>query len=112
MSEMTGLGGQEVIGVNRVDGPILVIEGGVNVGYDEVVEVTDSAGKLRRGRVLEVGEKASVVEVFSGTTGLTVEGTNVRFLGGPLHIPVTEEMLGRVFDGLGTPNAASSSARL
>ncbi len=103
MSEMTGLGGQEVIGVNRVDGPILVIEGGVNVGYDEVVEVTDSAGKLRRGRVLEVGEKASVVEVFSGTTGLTVEGTNVRFLGGPLHIPVTEEMLGRVFDGLGTP---------
>ncbi len=45
----------------------------------------------------------AVVEVFAGTTGLSIDGTNVRFLGGPLHIPVAEEMLGRVFDGLGTP---------
>jgi V/A-type H+/Na+-transporting ATPase subunit B len=43
------------------------------------------------------------VEVFSGTTGLSIDGTNVRFLGGPLKIPVAEEMLGRVFDGLGRP---------
>ena len=45
----------------------------------------------------------AVVEVFAGTTGLSIDGTNVRFLGGPLHIPVAEEMLGRVFDGLGRP---------
>ena len=44
-----------------------------------------------------------MVEVFAGTTGLSIDGTHVRFLGGPLHIPVAEEMLGRVFDGLGTP---------
>ena len=103
MSELVALGGQEVIGVNRVEGPILVIEGTMTVGYDEVVEITDSQGHLRRGRVLEVGERAAVVEVFAGTTGLTIDGTNVRFLGGPLHIPVADEMLGRVFDGLGTP---------
>jgi V/A-type H+-transporting ATPase subunit B len=81
----------------------MVIEGAGTVGYDEVVEVTDSQGRLRRGRVLEVGERATVVEVFAGTTGLTIDGTSVRFLGGPLQIPVAEEMLGRVFDGLGTP---------
>jgi V/A-type H+-transporting ATPase subunit B len=103
MSELVGVGGQEIIGINRVEGPILVIEGAGMVGYNEVVEVTDSQGRLRRGRVLEISEKAAVVEVFAGTTGLTIDGTNVRFLGGPLHIPVAEEMLGRIFDGLGTP---------
>ena len=103
MSEMTQAGGQEVIGVNRIQGPILVVENGGSIGYDEVVEITASSGNLRRGRVLEVGEKFAVVEVFAGTTGLSIDGTNVRFLGGPLHVPVAEEMLGRVFDGLGTP---------
>jgi V/A-type H+-transporting ATPase subunit B len=103
MSELVGYGGQEIFGVNRIEGPILVIEGAGPVGFDEVVEVTDSQGRLRRGRVLEVGERATVVEVFAGTTGLTIDDTSVRFLGGPLHIPVAEEMLGRVFDGLGTP---------
>jgi V/A-type H+-transporting ATPase subunit B len=103
MSERKDRGGQEVIGVSRVEGPILVVENAGSVGFDEVVEVIDSTGHLRRGRVLEVGEKEAVIEVFSGTTGLSVDGTNVRFLGSTLHIPVAEEMLGRVFDGLGTP---------
>jgi V/A-type H+/Na+-transporting ATPase subunit B len=103
MSDIVELGGQEVIGVGRVEGPIIVVEGAANVGYDEVVEILDSAGHLRRGRVLEVGEGMAVVEVFAGTTGLSIDGTSVRFLGGPLHIPVAEEMLGRIFDGLGMP---------
>ena len=72
-----------------------------NVGYDEVVEIVDSQGELRRGRVLEVGENTTVVQVFAGSTGLSIDGTRVRFLGSTLHIPVAEEMLGRVFDGLG-----------
>jgi V/A-type H+-transporting ATPase subunit B len=103
MSELADRGGQEVIGVSRIEGPIVVVEGAGSVGYDEVVEVIDSQGRLRRGRVLEVGEDMAVVEIFAGTTGLSIDGTRVRFLGEPLHIPVTEEMLGRVFDGLGTP---------
>ena len=103
MSELVNLGGQEVVGVGRIEGPILVVERAGSIGYDEVVEVIDSQGKRRLGRVLEVGENMAVVEVFSGTTGLSIDGTNVRFLGGPLHIPVAEEMLGRVFDGLGRP---------
>lgn len=97
------LGGQEVIGVARIEGPIVVVQGAGSVGYDEVVEVFDSQGRMRRGRVLEVGEDIAVVEVFAGTTGLSIDNTRVRFLGEPLRIPVTEEMLGRVFDGLGEP---------
>jgi len=103
MSEFLDRGGQEVVGVARIEGPIVVVEGAGSVGYDEVVEIVDAQGRLRRGRVLEVGEGMAVVEVFAGTTGLSIDGTHVRFLGGPLHIPVAEEMLGRVFDGLGTP---------
>jgi V/A-type H+/Na+-transporting ATPase subunit B len=96
-------GGQEVVGVSRVDGPIIIIEAAGSVGYDEVVEIIDSQGNLRRGRVLEVGENMAAVQVFGGTTGLSIDGTHVRFLGEPLRIPVAEEMLGRVFDSMGTP---------
>ncbi len=103
MTEIIERGGQEVIGVARIDGPIVVVEGGSCIGYDEVVEVVDSHGQLRRGRVLEVSETIAVVEVFAGTTGLSIADTQVRFLGEPLRIPVAEEMLGRVFDGLGNP---------
>lgn len=103
MSEVTVTGGQEVLGVGRIEGPILVVEGAANVSYDEVVEIRDPRGELRRGRVLEVGEGFAVIQVFAGSTGLSIDGTSVRFLGSTLHIPVAEEMLGRIFDGLGTP---------
>jgi V/A-type H+-transporting ATPase subunit B len=100
---VTMLGGQEVVGVSRIEGPIMVVEGGANVSYDEVVEIQDARGQYRRGRVLEVGEGFAVVQVFAGSTGLSIDGTRVRFLGTTLHMPVAEEMLGRIFDGLGTP---------
>jgi V/A-type H+-transporting ATPase subunit B len=103
MSEAKVLGGQEVVGVGRIEGPIMVVEGAANVSYDEVVEIKDSRGQLRRGRVLEVSENFAVVQVFAGSTGLSIDGTSVRFLGNTLHIPVAEEMLGRIFDGLGNP---------
>jgi len=103
MSDVTVQGGQEVVGVGRIEGPIMVVEGGTGVSYDEVVEIKDSRGQLRRGRVLEVGEGVAIVQVFAGSTGLSIDGTSVRFLGTTLHIPVAEEMLGRIFDGLGTP---------
>jgi len=103
MSETTLRGGQEVVGVSRIEGPLMFVEGAVNVGYDEVVEILDGHGRLRRGRILEVGEGMAVVQVFAGSTGLSIDGTRVRFLGTTLHIPVAEEMLGRVFDGLGMP---------
>ena len=103
MSEVTVQGGQEVVGVGRIEGPIMLVEGGSNVSYDEVVEIQDARGQYRRGRVLEVGEGFAVVQVFAGSTGLSIDGTRVRFLGSTLHMPVAEEMLGRIFDGLGTP---------
>jgi V/A-type H+-transporting ATPase subunit B len=103
---MTGVSmksGQEVVGVARIEGPILVVEGAQNVSYDEVVEIRDGQGRMRQGRVLEVGEKFAVIQIFAGSTGLSIDGTSVRFIGDTLRVPVSEEMLGRVFDGLGNP---------
>src|SRR5512140_3020351 len=95
--------GQEVLGVKSIAGPIMIVEGAANVSYDEVVEIRDAQGRMRQGRVLEVGEKFAVVQIFAGSTGLSIDGTSVRFIGDTLRVPVSEEMLGRVFDGLGNP---------
>ena len=103
MSDVVVSSGQEVRGVDRIEGPILFVEGAANVSYDEVVEIRDSQGRLRRGRVLEVSEGNAVIQIFAGSTGLSIDGTSVRFLGDTLRVPVAEEMLGRVFDGLGSP---------
>ena len=103
MIDLTEHGGQEIRGVARVEGPIVVAEGIGDVGYDEVAEVIDPQGRVRQGRVLETGEGVAVIEVFAGTTGLSIEETRVRFQGRPMRLPVSSEMLGRVFDGLGTP---------
>jgi V/A-type H+/Na+-transporting ATPase subunit B len=99
----TDLGVNEVLGVSRIEGPLVFVEGTGSVGYDEVVEIIDARGRMRLGRVLEVGEGLAVVEVFAGTSGLSIDGTRIHFLGRPYHIPVAEEMLGRIFNGLGKP---------
>jgi V/A-type H+-transporting ATPase subunit B len=103
MSDLISAGVNEVVGVSRIEGPLVFVEGIGSVGYDEVVEILDSRGRLRYGRVLEVGEDLAVVEVFAGTSGLSIDGTRIQFLGKPYEIPVAEEMLGRIFNGLGRP---------
>jgi V/A-type H+/Na+-transporting ATPase subunit B len=94
---------REYVGLDEVSGPIVAISGIHNVGYNELVEVVDRRGKVRLGMTLEVSEGAAVVQVFEGTSGLKLTDTRVRFRGEPLMMPVSEELLGRVFDGLGRP---------
>lgn len=96
-------GGVDYCGLRKIDGPLFVVDGVRGVGYDEIVEITAPDGGVRVGQVLEVTRDAAVVQVFSGTTGLSNSGTRARFLGHSLQIPVAKEMLGRVFDGLGRP---------
>jgi len=93
----------EYRGVQKISGPIIFVEGVTNVGYYELVEVRGAEGGVRRGRVLEINRGVAAVEVFEGTTGLSTTGTSVKFQGKPLMIPLSTEMLGRVFNGLGEP---------
>ena len=103
MEDFKDVGGKEVHSISQVQGPILIVKGIGSVAYDELVELTDSQGKTHYGNVLEVGEGFAVIEAFSGTTGLSIDGTTVRFMGHSLEIPVSEEMLGRIFNSLGQP---------
>jgi len=93
----------EYVGVSRISGPIIVVEGVKGVGFDEMVEIVTPSGEIRRGRVLEVGRGKAIVQVFEGTTGLSLSETRVRFLGEPLKVPVSTEMLGRVMNSLAEP---------
>jgi len=103
MSDTQSFGVNELVGVSRIAGPLVIVERAGSISYDEVVEITDGRGQMRLGRVLEVGEDMAVIEVFAGTRGLSIDGTRVGFQGKPFHIPVAEEMLGRIFSGLGAP---------
>ena len=89
--------------ITRISGPLLFVEAVKDVGFDELVRVVAPDGTERRGQVLEVSDKMAVVQVFEGTSGLDVKGTAVRFAGETIKLPVSSDMLGRVFDGSGTP---------
>ncbi|MCS7097859.1 MAG: V-type ATP synthase subunit B [Candidatus Methanomethyliaceae archaeon] len=89
--------------IQKISGPLIFVEGVSGVGYYELVEIRDGEGNLRKGRVLEINRNIAVVEVFEGTTGLSTTSTTVRFLGRPLTIPLSTEMLGRIFNGIGEP---------
>lgn len=87
--------------VTEVVGPLMVVEGVEGVKYDELVEIELQTGERRRGKVLEINGSKAMVQIFEGSTGINLKGTKVKFLGKPLEIGVSEDMLGRVFDGMG-----------
>ncbi|MBR0108075.1 MAG: V-type ATP synthase subunit B, partial [Pyramidobacter sp.] len=89
--------------VTGLSGPLLTVECVKEVPYDSLVEVAMPDGTKRRGRVLETDSNRAVVQVFEGTDGLDTDNTSVTFLGKALELPVSEDMLGRVFNGRGDP---------
>ena len=94
---------REYQGAQQIVGPLLFVDNIHNVGYNELVEIRGGHGEEMLGMVLEANEGAAVIQIFEGTTGLSLKDTVVRFRGEPLRLPVSREMLGRVFDGLGRP---------
>lgn len=95
--------GLTYVGAASIDGPLLVVERVRDAGYDEKVEIADASGVKRVGRILDISDTRAVVQVLEGTSGLTARSVRTRFLGESFRLPVSEAMLGRVFDGLGRP---------
>ena len=87
--------------VTEVVGPLMAVEGVEGVKYDELVEIELQTGERRRGKVLEINGSKAMVQIFEGSAGINLKNTKVKFLGKPLEIGVSEDMLGRVFDGMG-----------
>jgi len=95
-------GGVQYSKIAEIKGPLVIVDGVESAAFDELVEIT-SGGERRLGKVLEVGNGRAVVQVFEGTTGLSVAETRAKFVGRAMEMPVSREVLGRVFDGLGRP---------
>lgn len=89
--------------VRDITGPLLMVEGVEGVTYDELCEVELVNGDRRLGKVLEAREGLAVIQLFESTQGASTEGTKVRFLGRTFEIGVSEDMLGRMFNGSGHP---------
>ena len=89
--------------IKEIVGPLMVVEGVEGIKYEELVEIETQNGELRRGRVLEVNGDKAVVQLFENSAGINLKDSKVSFLGRPLSLGVSEDMIGRVFDGLGRP---------
>jgi V/A-type H+-transporting ATPase subunit B len=89
--------------ISRVAGPLVVVERVANAAYNEVVRIRLADGTEKLGQVLESTDKYAVVQIFGTTTGINIDKTAVSFMGDTFKIGVSDEMLGRIFDGQGRP---------
>ena len=89
--------------ISEVSGPLMLVKNVDGVTYDELGEIELPNGELRRCKVLEVDGSDVLVQLFDSSTGINLARSKVRFLGHPLQLGVSEDMLGRVFDGMGNP---------
>ena len=94
---------KEYKSVQEVVGPLMIVEGVEGIKYEELVEIQTQTGEKRRGRVLEIDGDRAMIQLFEGSAGINLKDTTVRFLGKPLELGVSEDMIGRIFDGLGNP---------
>ena len=93
----------EFLGLSGINGPLVVLEGLQDAAYDEIVEMTVNGTQHKLGRIIEIYRDKAVIQVFEGTEGMALRNTHTRLTGHPMEIAVSEEMLGRTFNGIGQP---------
>lgn len=89
--------------ISQITGPLLFVEGVSGSAYNELVQITLPDGETRQGQVLETRNGLSIIQVFGSTTGMDTSSTAVKFSGTTIRIPVSDGMLGRIFNGLASP---------
>ncbi len=95
--------GIEYRGVVSVDGPIIIVKRRENVFYGEIASVRDPLGEVRTGRIIDISAEYCVVQIFGSTSGLGLDNTSVEFLESPMELRVSQQLMGRIFNGLGKP---------
>ena len=93
----------EYLCLSEVNGPLVVLEGVKNASYEEIVEFTVDGNEKKLGRIVAVYEDKAVIQVFEGTSSMSLTNTHTRLTGHPMEIGLSEEILGRTFDGIGKP---------
>ncbi|MBI2421543.1 MAG: V-type ATP synthase subunit B [Candidatus Hydrogenedentes bacterium] len=89
--------------VREVVGPLILLDQVEDATYGELTSIRCADGEIRRGRVLEIHRDKALIQVFEGTSGMTPAGLQVKFLGRPMEMGVSTDMLGRIFNGFGLP---------
>ena len=89
--------------IREVAGPLMVVDKVNNVKYEELVEIELQNGEMRRGKVLEIDEDRALVQLFESAAGIDIHNSKVKFLGRVATLPVSKDIVGRVFDGGGRP---------
>ena len=89
--------------IREIASPLMMVQNVDGVTYDELAEIELPNGEVRRGKVLEVDRDTAVLQLYESAAGINLAESKVRFLGHPLELAVSEDMLGRVFNGVGRP---------
>lgn len=95
--------------IREIVGPLMLVEGVEGVKYNEMVEIVAADGAIRRGKVLEINRDKALVQLFEPSQGIQMSSSKARFLGKSMELAVSEDMLGRVFDGIGNPRDGGAS---
>ena len=93
----------EYVGVKEINGSLIAIDGVKGASFEETVSIRLENGTERAGRIVQMSGERVVIQVFEGTNGISLDNTRTRLLGHPVEMPLTPELLGRIFDGAGRP---------
>ena len=93
----------DYIGVKEINGSLIVLDGVKNASFEEIVNIRLDNGTIRQGRIVQIEGERVVVQVFEGTKNISLENTRTRLTAHPMEMPLSPEILGRVFDGAGRP---------
>ena len=93
----------EYLGLSSINGPLIALEGVQDAFYDEIVDFVVNGKEHKMGRIVEVYKDKAIIQVFEGTENMSLNNTHTRLTGHPMEIGLSEEMLGRTFNGIGQP---------
>ena len=93
----------EYLGLSKVNGPFVVLEGVRGAAFDEIVEITVEGKEKKLGRIVEIYDDRAVVQVFEPTENISLQNTHTRLTGHPMEIGISTEILGRTLNGIGQP---------
>ncbi len=93
----------QYIGLNQINGPLVVLEGVKNAAYDEIVKIQVEGKENKLGRIVEIYEDKAIIQVFEGTESMSLRNTHTKLTGHPMEIALSTDILGRTFNGIGQP---------
>ncbi|KDR94783.1 V/A-type H+-transporting ATPase subunit B [Peptoclostridium litorale DSM 5388] len=94
---------KEYLFLDKIEGPLIMLSGIEGVSYGEIIDIIVDGSEKRSGKVVKIDKDVVIAQVFEGTSGISTRNSSVHFTGNPLQIPLSREVLGRVFDGVGRP---------